>query len=377
MSSSRAAHDSPVSASQQFHDSLFRSLLEISRRYQALMMNVLQQKYGHSELTLAFEGVMRSVPREGIRHGDLADRLGRKKQNIGAVLRAVEAAGYIRIAPDSEDKRAKRVLLTDRGRQLIAEAIEVTDRINAGVVDILGEDAFCSLKQTLTRLRIGLTASEAAVDIDTPGAFIEYLIQVSDASSARLYRDLHEQGFADIRPSHSNIILYFGEQSQQVGHIARAQAVSRQAIGRVVAELEQNAYLVTLPDPADKRGKVIRLAPRGQAFMVAALSAADRLLEDFGKMLGKDVLQAFGGTLAELHAGFYRIETAVLPQAGSGRDQSDDLACQQVLEKLERLESQPNGQFRGLLVRQSVESGEQLVVDPAFLDKLARFTLSR
>ncbi|MCB1615921.1 MAG: winged helix DNA-binding protein [Pseudomonadales bacterium] len=233
---------------QQFNDSVFRSLLEVSRSYQAMMMRLLQSEYGHDSLTLAFEGVMRSVPREGIRHGDLARKLGRKKQNIGPLLKAVEKAGYIRIAEDRSDKRAKCVWLTDAGVQLIAEGVEVTERINEVIGQLLGGEAFLALKCALQALNVSFSPDATHTPVESPAGFIANLIQLSDYSSNRLYQYLREHNHKSFKPAHGNIFVHFGYENQRITSIAKAQDVSKQAIAKLVYEMEEEGYLTTVPD---------------------------------------------------------------------------------------------------------------------------------
>lgn len=58
------------------------------------------------------------TPIEGIRPTDLAARVGMTKQSLGEFVAALQEAGYLRVEVDPQDRRAKIVSPTDKGRRL-------------------------------------------------------------------------------------------------------------------------------------------------------------------------------------------------------------------------------------------------------------------
>ena len=96
--------------------------------------------------------VLRYPGPHGRRPSDIADELGMSKQAVNYLLGGLERAGYVRRADDLDDRRSRRVELTDRG-----EAVRRT--IRATVTDIeaelsleLGERAFGQLRALLVKL---------------------------------------------------------------------------------------------------------------------------------------------------------------------------------------------------------------------------------
>ncbi len=65
--------------------------------------------------------VFQHTPPEGIRLTVLADAALMTKQSMGYLVDDLEALGYIERAPDADDRRAKVVHLTTRGRQMEAD----------------------------------------------------------------------------------------------------------------------------------------------------------------------------------------------------------------------------------------------------------------
>jgi DNA-binding MarR family transcriptional regulator len=107
---------------------------------------------GFTDLAEAHMAVLRYPGPHGRRPSDLASELGMSKQAVNYLLGALERAGYVRRADDPDDRRSRRVELTDRG-----EAVRQT--IRATVADIeqelareLGDRAFAQLRSLLVEL---------------------------------------------------------------------------------------------------------------------------------------------------------------------------------------------------------------------------------
>lgn len=110
---------------------------------------------GFDDLRPAHSSVLRHIDGEGSRVVDLAERAGMTKQSMAYLTDALAKLGYVDILPDMFDGRAKRVLLTRRGRDAVATlarlSLDAEARIAArigrariedlrrGLSDILGE----------------------------------------------------------------------------------------------------------------------------------------------------------------------------------------------------------------------------------------------
>ena len=83
------------------------------------MMKLLDQELaplglGHGRYLYLFSLYLRG----GRKQQELADILGADKAAAARALSRLEAAGYIVRSPDADDRRATRVNLTERGREL-------------------------------------------------------------------------------------------------------------------------------------------------------------------------------------------------------------------------------------------------------------------
>src|SRR6478735_7536451 len=80
------------------------------------------QAAGFTDLADAHMAVLRYPGPQGRRPSDLAAELGMSKQAVNYLLGALEQSGYLHRSDDPDDKRSRRIELTDRGeavRQMI------------------------------------------------------------------------------------------------------------------------------------------------------------------------------------------------------------------------------------------------------------------
>ena len=109
-------------------------LSEDPRPWQARVFTTLLRVHGRLErrigeslavhgLTLAQFDVLATLEHgEGISQQELAERLLVTKGNVVGLIDRVSAAGWVERRPDPDDRRVNRLSLTDRGRNLLAQA---------------------------------------------------------------------------------------------------------------------------------------------------------------------------------------------------------------------------------------------------------------
>src|SRR4051795_11056015 len=80
---------------------------------------------GYSEIRPGHGCVFRFIDDEGTRLTELAERSGFTKQAVGEVVVDLERLGYVARVPDPDDRRAKTIVLTERGRAALAAGQQV------------------------------------------------------------------------------------------------------------------------------------------------------------------------------------------------------------------------------------------------------------
>jgi DNA-binding MarR family transcriptional regulator len=139
---------------------------------------------------------------------------------------------------------------------------------------------------------------------------------LEDAKSAgfeELHRRLTERGYADIRHAHGCVFRFVEREGVRLTDLAELAGLSKQAVGEFVAELEAMGYVERVPDPADRRAKIIRLTPRGMEAKEAALEIFAAIERDWAERIGEKRVEALRDALERLS----RVE-ALAPVASSG-----------------------------------------------------------
>lgn len=97
---------------------------------------------------------------DGLRLTNLAARAGITAQSMGELVDDLEAKGYVERRPDPDDRRAKRIYLTDRGRKNARVAKRVTADVENYLAELLGQQRYHVLRRTLE----DIIAAEAGDD---------------------------------------------------------------------------------------------------------------------------------------------------------------------------------------------------------------------
>jgi DNA-binding MarR family transcriptional regulator len=88
------------------------------------------------------------------------------------------------------------------------------------------------------------------------------------------------------KPSHSAVFAQIDPAGSRLTDLARRAAMTPQAMGQLVDELEELGYVERRPDPADRRAKLIRLTAHGRACVAAGRATIAALEADITEILG-------------------------------------------------------------------------------------------
>ncbi|MGH2982990.1 MAG: MarR family winged helix-turn-helix transcriptional regulator [Solirubrobacterales bacterium] len=87
--------------------------------------------------------------------------------------------------------------------------------------------------------------------------------EVKELAIDELHGRLGDEGYPDIRPGHGCVFRFIEPGGSRLTQIATRAGMTKQAVGEVVADLERLGYVERVPDPNDRRAKIIRLSERG------------------------------------------------------------------------------------------------------------------
>jgi DNA-binding MarR family transcriptional regulator len=101
----------------------------------------------------AHSSVMAHIDIEGgTRLTTIAARANITPQAVGELVDDLERLGYVVRQPDPDDRRAKRVVLTKRGRDCVAAAFDVIAALETELEGLLGSEAVAALHDSLSRI---------------------------------------------------------------------------------------------------------------------------------------------------------------------------------------------------------------------------------
>ena len=112
----------------------------------------LVRMHGHPALRIGHLPVFANVDPNGTTITVLAERAGMTKQMMGRLVRELEELGYLRTAPDEEDRRAVIVMPTRRGQQFRRDADEAMEGLIARYEAYIGADTLRTLREGLLKL---------------------------------------------------------------------------------------------------------------------------------------------------------------------------------------------------------------------------------
>lgn len=88
------------------------------------------------------------------RIGAVAERLGRDRTTITAILKPLTQRGLVAVTADPDDGRGRTLTLTPAGKDLLAAAIPVWGRFHARTEHLFADDEADLLRRSLTTLSL-------------------------------------------------------------------------------------------------------------------------------------------------------------------------------------------------------------------------------
>ncbi|GAA5075220.1 hypothetical protein GCM10023319_10400 [Nocardia iowensis] len=117
------------------------------------------------QLRPAHYAVFRHLDPAGSRISALAETAGMTQQSMGELVAHLERCGLVERQVDPVDRRARLVVLTDRGRAALDVAAQRIRSIEQMIADALGERGLGDLRRALALVDEALAAeSTAAAD---------------------------------------------------------------------------------------------------------------------------------------------------------------------------------------------------------------------
>jgi len=114
--------------------------------------------------------------------------------------------------------------------------------------------------------------------------------------------ELEQTEFADIRPTHGCVFRFVKGGGLRLTVLAEMAGMTKQSVGEIVDDLEARGYVKRIPDPDDKRAKIICLTERGERAQATGLALFAKVEKQWAKRYGADRIAAVRELLEEVAA---------------------------------------------------------------------------
>jgi DNA-binding MarR family transcriptional regulator len=129
---------------------------------------------------------------------------------------------------------------------------------------------------------------------------IALLQDVQRQMADELHSRLGDLGYEEIRPSHGCVFGNMRPHGVRLTDIAERSRITKQSVGEIVSDLERLGYVERIPDPEDRRAKLVRLTARGEEVQDAARTTFAEIEAEWGERVGKKKVAALRAALEEL-----------------------------------------------------------------------------
>ncbi|HSJ60676.1 MAG TPA: MarR family transcriptional regulator [Jiangellaceae bacterium] len=115
---------------------------------------------------------------------------------------------------------------------------------------------------------------------------------------------LAERGHSAVRPPHAAVLQYLDDTGTTVSLLAERAQMTKQSMAELVGHLEAHGYVTRIPDPTDKRAKLVLPTHRGRDVIDIAQQFAPEVEASITRMLGTERVRALREDLDTIRRAF-------------------------------------------------------------------------
>ena len=109
-----------------------------------------------------------------------------------------------------------------------------------------------------------------------------------EAALRQVVAGLAAADFGDVRPAHFTVFQHIPPEGIRLTALADAALMTKQSMGYLVDDLEALGYVERMPDPTDRRAKVVWLTARGRAVEETVRKVIRQMEADWAARLGQE-----------------------------------------------------------------------------------------
>lgn len=107
----------------------------------------------------------------------------------------------------------------------------------------------------------------------------------------RALAELGRRGHRELTPALVGLLPHLHTEGSRAIDVARRAGITKQAVGKLLGELERQGYLNRSPDPDDRRAQVAEFTPRGEELLADIRTTIAHIEAAYADLLGE---QRFG-----------------------------------------------------------------------------------
>ena len=112
------------------------------------------------------------------------------------------------------------------------------------------------------------------------------------ALNDRVFVRLAERGHDAVRPAHGAVFQHLDDTGTTVSTLAARAQMTKQAMAELVVHLERHGYVVRVPDPTDRRAKLVLPTATGRQVVAIAQELVPEGERRIDTVLGADRAEA-------------------------------------------------------------------------------------
>ncbi len=116
----------------------------------------------------------------------------------------------------------------------------------------------------------------------------------------RSQRQMQANGMAELTNTFVSVLPYIDTQGTRSTDLAQRSGLTKQAIAKIVKQLEADGLLLREADPTDGRAFLVRFTPRGLDRLQETRRMAEQVETTYADLLGKDELEHLRHLLLKL-----------------------------------------------------------------------------
>ena len=120
-------------------------------------------------------------------------------------------------------------------------------------------------------------------------------------ASEQLHERFAERGHPDVRAPHGNVFQFLDSEGTRVSVLAERAQITKQSMAELVIHLEMHGYVERVPDPGDRRAKLVRSTSKGEDVYALAREFVAETEAKWTKRLGRTKMRQLRELLVDLN----------------------------------------------------------------------------